>query len=328
MKKYTALCATAVGLFTAASMMAAGMAAAQGYPVKPIRVVVGFGAGTTSDVVGRILGKVMQQRLGQPVIVEPRPGAGGLIAGNLVKSAPPDGYTMYFGSVTSFTPVFTRTAPVDASKDYEPISDSLAAPYLMVVSTKLGINSFDELVAYAKARPQLGGVTHMVSIANQAIVMNAIASAKGFTYTDINVKNSAEAMPLFASGELALQFNVAGGLAAGFQNKIFRPIMVTAKSRLPLYPTVPTSGELGLPGLEQSGYIGGFWAPKGTPAPIARALSDAAQAAARDAEVVQQYARLEYEPVGSTPAEQIKTFVDTQAFWARVAAAANYQPPQ
>lgn len=327
MKKPTSIRAIAAGICSAALMLAAAPLAAQDYPTKPIRVIVGFGAGTTSDIVGRLLGTVMQKQLGQPIIIEPRPGAGGLIAGHLVKAAPPDGYTLYFGSVVSFTSVFTRTNPIDASKEYEPVSDSLAAPYLMVVSNKLNVATLDDLVKLAKSRQQ-NPLIHMVSIANQAIVMNAIGNAKGFTYTDMGAKNTAEIMPLMATGEVAMLFNVAALLNAGFESKIFRPLFVLAGNRLPRFPDVPTSAEVGLPGLERAGYLGGFWAPKGTPAAITQRLSAVTQAAVRDPDVLLQYKRMEYDPVGSTSQDQLRNFSETLAFWAKVAREANYQPPQ
>lgn len=308
-------------------MIAATITAAQDYPAKPIRVIVGFGAGTGTDITARLLGKVVQQQLGQPIVVEPKPGAAGLIAGHAVKSAPPDGYTLYFGGVVSFAPVFTRTNPIDASKEYEPISDSLAAPYLMVVSNKLNVNTLDELVTYAKSKQQ-GTLFNMVSIDNQALVMHAVASAKGFTYTDINIKNTAEGFPLLRTGEIHLVFNVAANLNSGFEAKIFRPLFALAGSRLPRFPDVPTSAEVGLPGLEHAGYSAGFWAPKGTPTAITRRLSAAAQVALRDPDVLLQYKRLEYDPVGSTPQEQLKNFTTTLEFWTKVAKEAKYQPPQ
>lgn len=318
-----------IGRAVASAMMLAGcgVASAQDYPTKPIRVMVGFPAGTTTDNVARMLGKVMQAQLGQTIIVEPKVGAAGLIAGLALKTATPDGYTLFFGGVAGFTPVFTKDNPIDASKEFEPISDSMAAPYLLVVSTKLGINSFEELVAFSKSKPS-GTLVHAVSIANQALAMHAIAAAKGLSYRDINVRTMPETMPLMATGEVALFLNVAANLGAGLQSNTFRPILATAYKRLPTFPNVPTSGELGIPGIEQSGFVGGFWAPKGTPAAIVRRLSTAAQAAVKDPEVVQQFGRLQYEAVGSTPEGQLKSFNETMAFWTRVAKAANYQPPQ
>ena len=304
-----------------------GVASAQEYPTKPIRVWVGFPAGTTTDTVARLLSKVMQQELGQPIVVEPKVGANGLIAGLALKTAPPDGYSLFFGGVVGFTSVFERTNPIDAGKEFEPISDAMAGPYLMAVSSKLNINSVDELVAYAKAR-QAGTLVHAVSIANQALVMNAVATAKGFTYTDINVRTMGQIMPLMVTGEVAMVFNLSANLAAGLQAKTFRPLFITAARRSPRFPDLPTSGEVGLPGLERSGILAGFWAPKGTPSAITRRLSTAVQAAVKDPEVVQQYNRLEYDPVISTPAEQLKIFSETLEFWSKVAKAANYQPQQ
>src|SRR4051812_34577815 len=108
----------------------------QTYPTKPIRVILGFPAGSTTDIAARLASAAMQKPLGQSLIVDPRPGAQGLIGAQAVVKADPDGYTLYFGTVANLTPIFTKTSPIDASKEFTPISDSINAPLVLFITSK------------------------------------------------------------------------------------------------------------------------------------------------------------------------------------------------
>jgi len=319
--------------FTTCISMAASIAAlttaapsvAQDYPSKPIRVIVGYPAGTTTDTAARLLTKPMQELLRQPIIVEPRPGANGGIGGNAAKTAQPDGYSIFFGSVTNLTAIFTKNNPVDASTDFTPISDSLYSPQVLLVSSKLNVKTLDELIAYAKNNPA-GTLNNAVTFAAQDLIMNAVKTSKGLTYTNIPFTNFAQFLPLMAKGEIAMHVNLFGNAQAALQAQSVRPIFITAAKRMARYSDVPTAAELGVPGLERAGFAAGFWAPRGVPTAIGQRLSEAAQAATKSDEVLQQFAKLDYEPVGSTAAEQLRNFVDTMRFFSAAAKSANYQP--
>ena len=172
----------------------ASIASAQSFPAKPIRVIIGFPPGTTTDSVARITSEPMQKMLGQPVIVEARTGAGGGIAGGVVAKADPDGYTLYFGLAATLHPVFTKNGAIDASKEFTPISDTMTAPYALFTSAKLPVTSFKELSAYAKTLPA-GKLNFGKSVAQQELVMEFIKNASGITYATIPFTGSNQAVP-------------------------------------------------------------------------------------------------------------------------------------
>ena len=298
---------------------------AQDYPAKPIRVIVGYPAGTTTDTAARLLTKPMQELLRQPIVVEPRPGANGGIGGNAAKAAQPDGYTIFFGSVTNLTAIFTKNNPVDASTDFAPVSDSLYSPQVLLVSSKLNVKTLDELIAHAKNNPA-GSLNNAVTFAAQDLIMQAVKTSKGLTYTNIPFTNFAQFLPLMVKGEIAMHVNLFGNAQGALQAQSVQPLFVTAAKRMARYPGVPAAAELGVPGLERAGFAAGFWAPRGIPAAINQRLSEVAQAATKNDEVLQQFAKLDYEPVGSTAAEQLRNFLDTMKFFSAAAKSANYQP--
>ena len=298
---------------------------AQDYPAKPIRVIVGYPAGTTTDTAARLLTRPMQDLLRQTIIVEPRPGANGGIGANAAKNAQPDGYTIFFGSVTNLTATFTKANPVDAGTDFAPISDSLYSPQVLLVTSKLNVQTLDELIAHAKNNPA-GTLNNAVTFAAQDLIMHTVKNSKGLTYTNIPFTNFAQFLPLMAKGEIAMHVNLFGNAQSALQAQSVRALFVTAAKRMSRYPDVPTAAELGVPGLERAGFSAGFWAPRGIPAAIGQRLSEAAQAAARNDEVQQQFAKLDYEAVGSTAADQLRNFTETMRFFSIAAKSANYQP--
>lgn len=317
---------TCIGMIASMVVLAiASPVLAQDYPSKPIKVIVGYPAGTTTDTAARLLTKPMQEMLRQPIVVEPRPGANGGIGANAAKVAPPDGYTIFFGSVPNLTAIFTKNNPVDAGTDFTPISDSLYSPQVLLVSSKLNVKTLDELVALSKGSAA-GKLNNAVTFAAQDLIMQAVKTSKGLTYTNIPFTNFAQFLPLMVNGEIAMHVNLFGNAQAALQAQTVRPLFVTAAKRMARYPDVPTAAELGVPGLEKAGFGAGFWAPRGLPAAIGQRLSEAAQAATKNDEVLQQFAKLDYEPVGSTAAEQLRNFQDTMKFFSTAAKLANYQP--
>lgn len=300
------------------------IAAAQSFPSKPIRIIIGFPPGTTTDSVARITSEPMQKLLGQPVLVEARTGAGGGIAGNVVAKADPDGYTLYFGLAATLHPVFTKNNAIDASKEFTPISDTMTAPYALFTSAKLPVASFKELTAYAKTL-SAGKLNFGKSVAQQELVMEFIKSASGISYTTIPFTGSNQAVPLLTSGEVGLFVNVFANHVSHIPH-IVRPMFITAAKRSPQYPDVPTAAEVGIAGLESAAITQGYWAPARTPKAVADKLSAAAIAAAQAPEVVAFFKKVGYEPVGSTPEEQLRNFDAGMKFWSAAARMGNYQP--
>jgi tripartite-type tricarboxylate transporter receptor subunit TctC len=312
-----------LALYVAACLLAP-VAIAQTYPSKPIRIIVGFAAGTTTDTVARLTAEPMQKILGQPVIVEARTGAAGGIAGGVVAKADPDGYTLYFGLAATLHPVFTKNNPIDASKEFTPISDSMTAPYALFTSSKLPVTNYKELVAYAKSNPP-GKLNLGKSVAQQELIMEVIKSVSGITFTTIPFASSVQAIPLLQSGEVALFVNVFANHLSHIPH-IVRPMFVTAAKRSPQFPDVPTSAEVGIPGMEASAITQGYWAPSNTPKAIADKVSAAAIAAVKVPEVVAFFRKVGFEPVGSTAEEQLRNYEAGMKFWTYAARLGNYQP--
>lgn len=302
----------------------ASTAGAQAYPSKPIRIVIGFAAGTTTDTVARLTAEPMSKLLGQPMIVEARAGAAGVIAGNAVAKADPDGYTLFFGLAETLHPVFVKNNAIDASKEFTPISDSMTAPYALFTSSKLPVNNFKELVAYAKANPA-GKLNMGKSVAQQELIMEVIKSASGVTFTTIPFASSAQAIPLLQSGEVALFVNVFANHISHIPH-IVKPMFITAPKRSPQFPDVPTSAEMGVAGMEAASITQGYWAPHNTPKAITDKIGAAAIAAVKTPEVVAFFRKVGYEPVGSTAEEQLRNFAAGMKFWSYAAKLGNYQP--
>lgn len=307
-----------------ALLLPAGTALAQAFPTKPIRVIIPFGAGSAVDVIPRIVLDEVSRSIGQSIVVEPRPGAGGTTGTAMVAKADPDGYTLYFGLAATLHPVFTKNNPIDASKEFTPISDSMTAPYALFTSSKLPVTSYKELVAYAKSNPP-GKLNLGKSVAQQELIMEVIKSVAGITFTTIPFASSVQAIPLLQSGEVALFVNVFANHLSHIPH-IVRPMFVTAAKRSPQFPDVPTSAEVGIPGMEASAITQGYWAPGNTPKAIADKVSAAAIAAVKVPEVVAFFRKVGFEPVGSTAEEQLRNYEAGMKFWTYAARLGNYQP--
>lgn len=296
---------------------------AQTFPVKPIRVLLGFAAGSSTDIGGRVVGTEMSKRLGQPVIVENRPGANGSIAAEAVIKSPPDGYTLNFGSVMNFHPVFAKNAAIDAAKQLSPVSNSMSGIWYLFASAKTSIRSLQDLVAVAKANP---GKLNFASTASSSDLLAAMLKADaGIAFTMISYGGSAAKVGIaLSNGEADFSFNSITTITPYLQS--VRGLMIGAPQRNPQLPDIPTGRELGFPKFENSAFNFGLWAPVGMPKDIQDKLSTTAAAAVKSPEVGEQIRKLGFIPVGSSPEDQLKTFQAEAAFWAEGAKLANFEP--
>lgn len=306
------------------ALLCAASAVGQTYPNKPIRVITAFAGGTT-DSAARLVSGAMQKLLGQNMVIEPRPGAQGIIGATAVLRAEPDGYTLYFGTVANLTPVFTKNNPIDASKEFAPVSDSITAPLVFFVSSKLPVNTFQELIAHAKSLPP-GTLNNAISSPQQNILAEAVRSVTGITFTTIPYTTPPQYFPLLTTGEISLNVNLFANMRPLLEAGAVRPMFVTAAKRSAQYPNVPTSAEAGIPGFESAGFAGGFWAPRGTPKDVIDKVSAAAIAAMNSPEASGQFRKLGFDTVGSTPEEQLRNFEQSIKFWTQAARIANFQP--
>lgn len=299
---------------------ASGVAPAQNYPQRPIRFIVPFPPGGANDLVARIIGPKLTERLGQPVVVDNRSGASGAIAVEIAARAQPDGYTLLVGNNTSngIVPVlYADRMKVNPEKDLTGISLLAAIPHVLIATAKLPPNTFEELVAYAKARP--GQLNYTAPTAGHPhLDMLAFLSATGTKMVHLPSKGAGQTIPLLLSGESQVSnSNVASviGLIRSGQLKVYA---VTGEKRIPELPNVPTFGEVGLKGIGSINWVGLF-APGKTPRPVINLLHQTIAGILSQPELMETYAkRLIPLAVSASPAE-FDAFVQSEIKrWIRI----------
>lgn len=280
------------------------VAVAQAWPSRPIRFVVPFAAGAgVLDIMARLVGQHLGTSLGQQVVVDNRPGAGGNVGAEIAAKAAPDGYTILMGNTALVvSPYLYARLPFDPLGDLVPVTQVNSAPLLLVVHPSLPVKSVAELVAYAKAQPGKlnygsGGVGTTPFLATELF-----KSLAGIDVVHVPYKGGAPALADLVAGQLSFMIeNVPGTLPFVKDGKL-RALAITSRQRLALVPDVPTMIEGGVPGYEMIGW-NGIFVPKGTPAEVVTRLGADLARILRTAEVKEQMARLGAVPVGSTPAE-------------------------
>ena len=284
--------------------MATGGAHAQ-YPNKPIRLLVPFAPGGSSDIVSRSFAGEMSKILGQTVLVESKPGGAGNIAMQEAKNSLPDGYTIILGHVGTLAvnPAMFAKLPYDPVKDFVPITLLAKVPSLLVVNAeKMKAKNLKELVEYAKKNP---GALNYGSAGNGSsghLAMAYVALTAGFTATHVPYKGTGPMMTDLLAGRLEATFTGAPPLLAHVKAGTLRPIAVGTARRSPAMPDVPTVAEQGYPGFETSQWYG-LMAPAGTPDAIVQKLAQAAATAGKSPTVAERLSAEAAEPSTSTPKE-------------------------
>ena len=307
----------AVGIV--ATLVLAGPAQAQDYPTKPIRLVVPFAAGGATDVLARLVGERLTASLGQQVVVDNRPGAGGNIGSDIVAKAEPDGYTILMGAVGThaINPSLYPKMPYDPVKDFAPVTLVASVPNVLVVNPEVPANSVQELIDLAKAKP---GELNFASSGNGTSIHLSGELFKAMTGTDIvhvPYKGSGPAVTDLLGGQVQMMFdNMPSSLPHVKAGKL-RALGVTSAKRSPALPEVPTIAEAGVPGYDATSWFG-ILAPAGTPEPVVTRLQGAIVQALGEPEMRQRMADLGAEPVGDTPAEFGQFIAAEIAKWAKV----------
>jgi tripartite-type tricarboxylate transporter receptor subunit TctC len=307
----------AVGIV--AGLALAGPAKAQDYPSKPIRLVVPFAAGGATDVLARLVGERLTASLGQQVVVDNRPGAGGNIGSDIVARAEPDGYTILMGAVGThaINPSLYPKMPYDPVKDFAPVTLVASVPNVLVVNPEVPANSVQELIDLAKAKP---GELNFASSGNGTSIHLSGELFKAMTGTDIvhvPYKGSGPAVTDLLGGQVQMMFdNMPSSLPHVKAGKL-RALGVTSAKRSPALPEVPTIAEAGVPGYDATSWFG-ILAPAGTPEPVVTRLQGAIVQALGEPEMRQRMADLGAEPVGDTPAEFGQFITAELAKWAKV----------
>jgi len=284
-----------------AAMLAAPAAMAQAWPDRPIHFLMSAPAGSSIDVLGRAIADKLKDRLGQPVVVENKPAAGGTVATSEVAHSAPDGYTMVlaFNGPLAFAP-FLQKLPYDVGKDLVPVIITSSQPNVLAVNATLPVHSVKELVAYAKANP---GKLNYASVGNGSsshLNMEAFKSMAGFDALHVPFNGSPPAVKATVQNETQMLFAVMQPLQAQIKAGALRAIAVTTSKRFPLLPDLPTIAESGYPGFEALAWNGVLVAA-GTPKPIVARLNTEINAILKEPDVVQKMQGFGFDLIGGTP---------------------------
>jgi tripartite-type tricarboxylate transporter receptor subunit TctC len=311
----TALCA---GLLLAV----AGNALAQQWPSRPVHLIVITPAGGTTDLTARKYAQFAEPRLGQSFVVENRAGASGTIAGNYVKNAAPDGYTILVGGL-GMSSIFVKTNAVEVEKDLLPISTLNVGGFMVFVRDNLPVKTMQELIAYGRANPNK--LNYATSNALTLLDAEALKLKTGITYTAIQYKGAAPIVPAMLSNDADFTIDSLPTFAPHVQSGKVRVLMTAAPTRSSALPNVPTAAEVGIPGYAAGFYIG-LWAPLKTPAEIINRMSTETIAVMKMPEVVDFMKAQGAESVGGTPAELLAVHNAFQKTLADAAAASHFEP--
>lgn len=257
--------------------LAAGIsnsALAQTWPSKPIRIVIAQAPGSATDVISRVVGNQLAEALGQPIVIDTRPGAGGVLGTEVAARSAPDGYTLFMAnnSTHGSNPAVYAKLPYDAVRDFAPISFVASVPYVMVVDPKLPVKTVQEFIAYAKARP---GKLNYASAGNGSthhFCGELLKSMTGIDIQHIPYKGSGPGIAALLGGEVSMMFANVADIGSQIKAGKVRALAVTARRRASLLPEVPTMAEAGLPDFVITSWFG-LLAPAGTPRPIIARLN-------------------------------------------------------
>jgi tripartite-type tricarboxylate transporter receptor subunit TctC len=314
----------ATAQFVATGLLAAALTAhAQIYPAKPVRIVVGFAAGGPTDVAGRLLSQKLTEKWGQPVVVEPRTGAGGNIAAEFVAKSAPDGYTLLLPAFAhAVNPSLYANLPFDTEKDFVPVALLTTSANLFAVHPSVPARNLRELIALAKAKPgQLtygsAGVASASHLAGE--LLNSMA---GIKITHIPYKGAAPASVDLVGGHISAAFPSISLAAVHAKAGRLRLLGIASLKRADSLPEVPTIAEAGVPGFEVLSWYG-LLAPAGTPAEIITRLNQDVTRGLNEADSVERIRAIGAEPMKSTPAEFGAFLRKEIAKWAGVIRTAN-----
>jgi tripartite-type tricarboxylate transporter receptor subunit TctC len=306
----------------AAALVALRGAKAQSYPGHPVRLVVGFPPGQSADISARLLGQWLSERLGQPFVIDNRPGASNTVATDLVVHAPPDGYTLLWISTSNYiNATLYPTLPYDFIRDIAPIAANTRAPLVMEVNPSVPVKTVPEFIAYCKANP---GKVNMASagIGNSTHMAGALFQMmSGAEMIHVPYRGSAPALTDLIAGRVQVMFDLMPSSIGYIRSGKLRPLAVTTLARSDALPDVPSMADF-VPGYEASA-VGGFGAPKGTPDDIVDKLNAAINEALADPAIKARLADLGGTPLPGSPDDFKKLIAGETEKWARVIRAEN-----
>ncbi len=305
-------------LALAAATLFVPLARAQAWPAKPVRWIVPFPAGGATDIFARAISQRLSERLGQAVVVENRPGAGGTIGSDIVAKAAPDGYTLLLAtsSTHSIAPSFGGKLPYDAVSDFTPVAHVGNAPSIMLVPNSAPAKTVKEWIDYARKNP---GKLNYASSGNGTIVhltAEAFKSQAGLYLVHIPYKGTALAIPDLVSGKVDVLFDALPSGLPHVKEGRLRALGITSQKRSPLLPDLPPIAD-SVPGFDSNTWFG-LYGPKGLPADIVARLNTALNQALQEQDVKDRLARLGIEPVGGTPGQFAAMADADRAKWKKI----------
>lgn len=321
-----ALAIKALVLSTAVAMGSiAGATAAlsQTYPMQPIKILIGFGPGSAADLLARLVGKEMEARLGQPIVVENRAGNSSMIAAEAVARATPDGYTLFMATIANTLNPAETKSDFNLARDLAPIALLGTVPNVLVAHPSVPANNLQELIAVAKSKPDgltFGSSGYATASYMAAEMFNARAGTKIVSVPYQGGSN--QSLSDLLSGRITLMFNVAATLAPHVAAGKLKALAVAQSKRASIMPDVPTLAEAGMTGFDAGIWIG-LLAPPGTPAAIIERLSAAANSALAAEDVRATLERQGTDPVGGTPGEFADFIGADIEKWVAVLASSN-----
>jgi tripartite-type tricarboxylate transporter receptor subunit TctC len=255
-------------------ILISGLATAQSWPAKPMRIVIAQAPGSATDVISRVVANPLSEALGQPIVIDARPGAGGVLGTEVAARSAPDGYTLFMGnnSTHGSNPAVYAKLPYDAVKDFAPASFVASVPYVLVVDPKLPVKTVSEFIALAKSNP---GKLNYASAGNGSthhFCGELLKSMTGIDMQHIPYKGSGPGIAGLLGGEVSMMFSNVADIGSQIKAGKVKPLAVTAVKRASTLPEVPTMAEAGLPDFVVTSWFG-LLVPAGTPAPIVARLN-------------------------------------------------------
>ena len=298
---------------------------AQDYPTKTVRLIVGVAPGGANDTVARVIAQALTERLGQPVVVENRPGAGGNIGLEAAANAPPDGYTVLFAtSANALSVAFYEKANVNFARDIVPVTSLVRGPLIMEVNPAFPAKTIPEFIAYAKANPgkinmASAGISNTTHVAGELFQM-----LTGTKFTHVPYRGGAPAVTDLISGQVQVYFDGVSGSLDHVRSGRLRALGVTTAERAHVLPDVPSIAEF-VPGYEAGGWYG-IGVPRNVPVEIVDKLNREVNASLADPKLKARFADMGYATTGSSPAEFASMIAGEVEKWSKVLKFAGIKP--
>jgi tripartite-type tricarboxylate transporter receptor subunit TctC len=314
-----------LALGTAAFPTVSRFAWAQSYPARPVRMIVGFAAGGASDILARLLGQWLSERLGQQFVIENRPGAGTNIATEAVVRAPPDGYTLLFASVTNVinAALYDRLT-FNFIRDIAPVAGIVRQPAIMMVNPTVPAKTVPEFITYAKANPSRVNYASIGIGSSNHVTGELFKMMTGIDMVHVPYRGGALALTDLIAGQVQVMFIGPVGSIQYIRDGQLRALAVTTATRAGALPDIPTVGDF-VPGFEASSWFG-IAAPSNTPPEIANKLNKDINAGLVDPKIKARLAELGGTALAGSPADFGQLIVDEIEKWGKVIRAANVKP--